>query len=485
MMRNYSLLSSILLCLCFSFLSCNQTEEKKEAPRKPNFIIIFTDDQGYADLGVYGAKDFDTPHLDKMASEGLKFNRFYVSQPVCSASRASLMTGSYSNRLGIHGAYFPYSKKGLNLEEETIAEILKPLGYKTAIFGKWHLGDHPDQLPTNHGFDEYYGIPFSNDMWPQHPANEHFKFDPLPLIEGNEKIHEITDQSLMTGKYSNRAVDFIRKNKDNPFLLYLPHPMPHAPLAASPDFSGKTARGLYGDVISEIDAGVGAILKTLKEQGIDEHTMVLFASDNGPWLNYGGHSGSALPLREGKGTAWEGGVRVPGIVRWPGKIPAGKVTDIPAMTIDILPTIAALAGAELPKAKIDGKDIRPILFQEEGAKSPQEGYAFYYKQNELHAVMKGDWKLYFPHTYRSLNGRVGTNDGLPIQYDQNKVEAPELYNVATDISETENVIDQHPDIVADLMDFAERTRAALGDKLTEREGAENRPVGEVLWEGRE
>ncbi|MEL6250925.1 MAG: sulfatase [Bacteroidota bacterium] len=483
-MRNsYLRLSFYTLCILLSFSSC--AEEEKEPARKPNFVIIFTDDQGYADLGVYGAKGFSTPHLDTMAQEGLKFNRFYVSQPVCSASRASLMTGCYSNRLGIHGAYFPYSKEGLNPNEETLAEVLKTQGYKTALYGKWHLGDHPNLLPTNHGFDEYYGIPYSNDMWPQHPANDYFKFDPLPLQEGKNKVIDITDQSLMTGKYTNRAVDFIRRNKDNPFFLYVPHPMPHAPLAASYDFAGKSERGLYGDVISEIDAGVGSILSLLKELNLDEHTMVIFTSDNGPWLSYGGHSGSAAPLREGKGTAWEGGVRVPCIVRWPGKVPAGVETNTPAMTIDLLPTIAKLAGADLPKAKIDGMDISPILFQEKGAENPHEGYAFYYKQNELHAVMKGDWKLYFPHTYRSLNGREGTDDGLPIKYDQNTIEAPELYNVATDISETQNVYDQHPDIVEDLMEFAEETREALGDKLTEREGSENRPVGEVVWEGRE
>lgn len=480
-MKYYHLISLLTIVLSPFFSACTATEKAEAPKRPPNIILVFTDDQGYADLGIYGAKNFETPHIDKMASEGLKFERFYVSQPVCSASRASLLTGSYSNRVGVHGAYFPKAKTGLNPKEETLAEILKPLGYKTAIFGKWHLGDHPDLRPNQQGFDEYYGIPYSNDMWPLHPANDYFKFDPLPLLENGDTLINIEDQSLMTGKYANRAVDFIRRNKDNPFFLYLPHPMPHAPLAASPDYAGKTERGLYGDVIEEIDASVGAILQTLKETGLDDNTLVIFTSDNGPWLNYGGHSGSALPLREGKGTAWEGGVRVPCVMRWPGKIPAGAVTDLPAMTIDILPSIAKITGASLPKEKIDGKDITSIMFQEEGAKSPQEGYAFYYKKNELHAVMKGPWKLYFPHTYRSLNGRTGTNDGLPIDYDQNKLEQEELYNVDEDISERNNVYAKHPEIVKDLQAFAEEIRAKLGDSLTEKEGTENRAAASVSW----
>ncbi|MFT5168567.1 MAG: arylsulfatase A-like enzyme, partial [Saprospiraceae bacterium] len=312
---------SILLLLT-SLLSC--TTEKQKSPTPPNIVIIFTDDQGYQDLGCYGSPDIETPHLDQMAKEGIRFTNFYVSQPVCSASRASLLTGCYANRLGIHGAFMPFVGKGLNPGEETIAEILKPLGYATGVFGKWHLGSEEKFLPTRQGFDEYFGIPYSNDMWPHHPQQGTvFDFGDLPLFENEKIIDTLDDQSMTTTWYTDHAIDFIKKNKKQPFFLYLPHSQPHVPLFVSDKFKGKSKRGLYGDVISEIDWSVGQVLKTLKENNLDEKTLVIFASDNGPWLSYGTHSGVALPLREGKGTALEGGVRVPCIMRWPGNIPQG------------------------------------------------------------------------------------------------------------------------------------------------------------------
>ena len=288
----------------------------------PNIIIIFTDDQGYADLGTYGAVGFETPNLDQLAKEGIRFKDFQVSQAVCSASRASLLTGSYSQRIGVRGAYNHTARVGLNPDEVTIAEILKSIGYSTAIFGKWHLGHHKKFLPLQQGFDEYMGIPYSNDMWPVDydgtpvAGTDHRKnfYPQLPLMEGNEQIEEIrelADQDHLTKRYTYRAIDFIERNKDNPFFLYLPHSMPHVPLGVSDEFKGKSEQGMYGDVIMEIDWSVGEIINALNKNNLDQNTLVIFTSDNGPWLNYGNHAGSAFPLREGKGTMWEGGSRVP------------------------------------------------------------------------------------------------------------------------------------------------------------------------------
>ncbi len=478
----------LLLLLLLTLFSCS-TEKTKEPEKTktppPNIVIIFTDDQGYQDLGCYGSPDIETPHIDQMAKEGLRFTNFYVSQPVCSASRASLLTGCYADRLGIHGAFMPFVGKGLNPEEETIAEILKPLGYATGIFGKWHLGSEEKFLPTRQGFDEYFGIPYSNDMWPHHPQQGPiFNFDALPLFENETIIDTLDEQSMTTTWYTERAVQFIEKNKDNPFFLYVPHSQPHVPLFVSEKFKGKSKRGLYGDVISEIDWSVGQILKSLKAQNLDENTLVIFSSDNGPWLNYGTHSGEALPLREGKGTALEGGVRVPCIMRWPGKIPEGMDIKKPAMTIDLLPTIAKLTGAKLPKQKIDGIEISDLIKNGKQDTPHHEAYYFYYKTNELHAVLSGDgrWKLYLPHTYRSLNGRTGKDDGTPIDYTWDNQMNVELYDLQNDISETKDIAADHPEIVEGLLEHAEKARAELGDKLTDRIGAGVRRLGKLSEE---
>ena len=348
-------------------LAVLSTQSISRAADLPNIVLIFTDDQGYGDVGCYGAKAYTTPNLDRMAAEGVKFTDFYVAQAVCGASRAALLTGCYPNRIGIKGAPGPNSKIGINAAETTIAEVVKQKDYATAIFGKWHLGDSKKFLPVHHGFDEYYGLPYSNDMWPYHPNVLHLpmkdrlkKWPVLPMIEGDEIVDpEVTpeDQTKLTGDYTRRAVKFIGENKDRPFFLYLAHSMPHVPLYTSKGFSGKTEQGTYGDVIHEIDWSVGQVLEALATHGLDEKTLVIFTCDNGPWLAYGNHAGSAGPLREGKATAWEGGVRVPCIMRWPGKIKAGSVCEEPAMTIDILPTLAGLTGAPLPKLKIDGDKI--------------------------------------------------------------------------------------------------------------------------------
>ncbi|MEE9370133.1 MAG: sulfatase, partial [Sedimentisphaerales bacterium] len=328
---------------------------------RPNFVIIFCDDVGYADVGCYGAKGFETPNLDQMAAEGMRFTDFYVAAPSCTPSRAALLMGCYPQRVSLPRVLFPegpnrtkdLTRIGINSKETTVAEILKTRGYATACFGKWHLGHHQQFLPTRHGFDEYVGLPYSNDMRPENNK----EYPPLPLMKGESVIESNPDQSKLTTLYTEEAVKFIEKNKDKPFFVYVPHSMAHVPLYVSEKFKGKSKQGMYGDVIMEIDWSAGQILSALKRLGIDEKTLVIFTSDNGPWLAYGDHGGSALPLREGKGTTWEGGMREPCIMRWPGKIPAGAVCSELSTAMDILPTFANLAGAKLPRKRIDGKDI--------------------------------------------------------------------------------------------------------------------------------
>lgn len=481
-MRSADFLKKTLFLSClFSLVLSSCGNKQGEAQDvKPNIIIIFTDDQGYQDVGCFGSPNILTPNLDKMAGEGVKFENFYVAQAVCSASRTALMTGCYPNRVGIHGALNHTSKIALHTDEMTIAEVAKSVGYATAIYGKWHLGHEPDYLPVNQGFDEYYGIPYSNDMWPHHPTSG-AHYPPLPVFENGQIADTLhNDQSQFTTILTEKAVDFINRNKNNPFFLYVPHPQPHVPLFVSDKFKGKSERGLYGDVIMEIDWSVGEILKAVKDNGLDDNTLVIFTSDNGPWLSYSGHSGSADPLREGKGTAWEGGIRVPCIMRWPGTLPVGKVQQQPAMTIDLLPTIAGLIGAELPERKIDGKDIFPILKMEEGAVNPHDAYFIYYNRNELQSVISKDgWKLYFPHTYRSLMpGQAYRDDGIPIKYHMLPVLEPELYNLYTDISEENNVADEHPEVVERLTTLAATMRIELGDALQGIDGQFNREPGQ-------
>lgn len=457
-------------------MACSSGNTQTE---QPNVVIIFTDDQGYQDVGVFGAEGFETPNLDQMASEGLILTDFYAAQAVCSASRAGLLTGCYPNRLGIHGAFMPNAKVGLNPEETTIAEMLKAQDYATAIFGKWHLGDAPEFLPTRQGFDEYFGILYSNDMWPFHPQQGPiFNFGPLPLFDSERIIDTLEDQSMLTTQITERSVDFIKRNKDRPFFLYVAHPQPHVPLFVSDKFKGKSERGLYGDVIMEIDWSVGQIRAALEEQGLTENTLVIFTSDNGPWLNYGEHSGSALPLREGKGTALEGGQREPTIISWPGVLPQGKKISNPMMNIDLLPTIAEVTESQLPDKIIDGKSVWKVLTGEE-KEGPQEAYFFYYHVNELQGVRYKNWKLYFPHRYRSLNGRTGGKGGLPVNYEYLKFEEIALYDLENDISETTNVAENNPEVVTHILALAEKMRGRLGDSLNEIEGNENRQPGRI------
>ena len=463
------------------------------SPAPPNLVIIFCDDLGYADIGKFGAEGYQTPNLDRMADEGAIFRNFHVAQPVCSASRAGLLTGCYPNRIGIHQALGPHSKTGLGDNEMTLAELVKQRGYAAAIYGKWHLGDAPQFLPRRHGFDEYFGLPYSNDMWPLHPdlvklppdsAERKRRYPDLPLFENEQvRIAKVTaeEQSQLTTWYAERAVKFIEQHRAKPFLLYVAHSMPHVPLFVSDKFRGKSARGLYGDVVMEIDWSVGQILDALKRNGLDNNTWVIFTSDNGPWLSYGNHAGSARPLREGKGTSWEGGTRVPCLMRWPGKIPAGTDTMDMLMTIDLFPTIANLIGARMPDHRIDGRDVWPIISRQPGAKNPHAAYWFYYEVNQLQAVTSGDgrWKLQLPQKYRTMTGQEPGRDGVPGEYVNRQLEAAELYDLANDMAETTDVSAKHPEVVKQLTAEAEKARADLGDAWTKRPGSGRREPGKV------
>jgi len=413
-----------------------------KAPKdKPNFVVIFTDDQGYQDIGVFGAPLIKTPNLDKMAAEGRKFTDFYVAASVCSPSRAALLTGCYPPRVGVTRVLFPRDNTGLNPREVTIADVLKRRGYATACIGKWHLGHLPEFLPRQQGFDYYYGIPYSNDM----RIKRGDKSGP-PLMRNEDIVEHPADQAMLTQRYTAESVKFITENKDRPFFLYLPHTMPHVPLFVSEKFKGKSKRGLYGDVIEEIDWSVGEILKTLKKLGLDEKTLVLFTSDNGPWLGKRKNGGSALPLRDGKFSTYEGGMREPCIVRWPGRVPAGTECGEVCATIDLLPTFAKLAGGKAPSDRvIDGRDIWPLMAGKAGAKSPHEAF-YYYKGGKLEAARSGKWKLVLKKT-------------------------PELYDLDADISEEVNVAGGHPDVVKRMTEMM--------NKFDRELKANARPVGKV------
>jgi arylsulfatase A len=457
------------------------------AQKSPNVVVIFMDDMAYADIGPFGAEGYETPHLDRMAREGRMFTDFYVTQAVCSASRAGLLTGCYNVRVGIMGALGPGAKHGINQSEITLAEICKQKGYATAAYGKWHLGHHVKFLPMQHGFDDYFGLPYSNDMWPYHPGVRHLPMEErvkrwphLPLIDKNSIINrKVTpkDQEQLTTQYTERAVQFIERNKDKPFFLYVPHSMVHVPLYVSDKFKGKSKRGLFGDVMMEVDWSVGQILQTLRKNKLDKNTLVIFTSDNGPWLSYGDHAGSAGPLREGKGTMFEGGCRESTIAWWPGTIPAGTICKEPAMTIDILPTVSNLIGSKLPQHKIDGKDITPLLKGIPGATSPQEAYFMYYGR-ELQAMRMGKWKLHFPHGYRTMAGRPGGTGGIPTDYSQAKIGLA-LFDLSKDIGETTDVKADNPEVLKKMQALANEMRSDLGDSLTKTEGSGLRPAGKL------
>lgn len=458
--------------------SCSGGGAAAPASRPPNIVVIFIDDMGYADIGPFGARAYPTPHLDRLAREGRKFTDFYASQAVCSASRSSLLTGCYNGRVGIYGALGPRSKIGIHSSEVTLAEICKQKNYATACYGKWHLGDQRQFLPLQHGFDDYFGLPYSNDMWPHHPTAKNFP--DLPLIDKNEIVKaSVTaeDQAQLTTWYTDRAVAFIEKNRERPFLLYVPHAMVHAPIHVSEKFRGKSGAGLYGDVMMEVDWSVGRIVDAIRANGVEKDTLVLFTSDNGPWLSYGDHAGSAGPLREGKGTMFEGGCRVSSIFWGPGRVPAGTVCSEPAMTIDVLPTVAHLIGAALPDHKIDGRNIWPLIAGDAGARSPHDAYYFYYGR-ELQAIRSGRWKLHFPHGYATLSGRKGGRGGTPAKYDQARI-ALSLFDLEKDAGETTDVKDANPDVVARLQSLGDLMRKDLGDAAAKVAGTGAREPGRI------
>ncbi|VAX29742.1 Arylsulfatase [hydrothermal vent metagenome] len=478
--------SIILLLSLFSGFSADQKENEK----LPNIVLIFMDDMGYGDLASYGAIDYETPNLDKLAMEGMRFTNFYAAQAVCSASRAGLLTGCYPNRIGISGALMPWAKIGLSDKEMTIAQLLKQKGYATGMAGKWHLGHQKQFLPLQHGFDEYLGLPYSNDMWPvdfdgtpvtkESPKPWKAKYPQLPLIDGNEKVKEIRnldDQGSLTTIYTERAVDFIKRNKDKPFFFYLAHSMVHVPLGVSDKFKGKSKQGLFGDVMMEIDWSVGEVIKALKENGLEDNTLVIFTSDNGPWLNFGNHAGSTGGLREGKGTSWEGGQREPCIVKWPGIVPEGAICNKLSATIDILPTLAAITGAELPDHKIDGVNILSLFKGEQDA-DPRSYFYYYYRKNSLEGVRNGHWKLVLPHSYRSYEGVLPGNDGFPGKYAKDSTGLA-LYNLRRDPGEHYDVKELYPDIVDAIMVLVQQAREDLGDELTGYEGKNRRPAGKI------
>ena len=431
-------------------------EGRPRTADKPNFVVLFMDDQGYQDVGCFGSPSIRTPNLDRMAAEGMKFTDFYAAASVCSPSRAALLTGCYPPRVGITKVLFPRDNIGLNSKEVTIADVLKTRGYATACVGKWHLGHHPEFLPTSNGFDSYLGIPYSNDMdgikgkdknldraWRQKdysPWN-------VPLMRNEEVIERPADQTRLIERYTDEAIKFIRTNKDKPFFLYLPHTMPHIPLFVSDEFFDEDVQRAYTTTIEQIDFSVGRVFAALKESGVDDKTLVVYTSDNGPWLSKKHHAGCALPLRDGKFSTYEGGMREPCIMRWPGRIPAGKVCRQMCGTIDLLPTFARLTGARVSADRvIDGKDIWPLMAGTPGAKTPHEAF-FYYRGTNLQAVRRGRWKL------------------------RRVKKTTDLYDLEADISEKNNLADARPQVV--------RRLSGMMEEFDRQLKANARPPGKV------
>ena len=477
---------SLLVSGSYAFSQVNT----KSKIQKTNIILILVDDMGYGDLSCTGSIQYKTPNLDRMAAQGIRFTNFLSAQAVCSASRAGILTGCYPNRVGISGALIPNSTIGLNPTEAIIPEILKEKGYKSAAIGKWHLGDNRQFLPLQQGFDEYLGLPYSNDMWPvffdgsRNISKEYTRklnYPELPLIRNNDKIRELKtldDQSGLTTLYTETAVDFINRNKNNPFFLYLAHSMPHVPLAVSSKFRGKSEQGLYGDVLMEIDWSLGEIMKTLERNGLDKNTLVIFTSDNGPWINFGNHAGSTGGFREGKGASFEGGQRVPCLMKWPGHIPSGTICNRLASTIDILPTLAAITNSPLPEKKIDGVNIYPLMVGDESA-NPRETFLYYYRKNSLEAVRKGDWKLVFAHPGRTYVGFKPGVDGFPGEVNENFQIEEGLYDLRRDPGERYDVKEYYPEVVAELRKLADTARIDLGDDIQQVEGKNRRVPGRI------
>jgi len=434
--------------------------------KPPNFVVILMDDAGWADFKPFGNPDYPTPNVQKLAKEGCSFHNFYVPQAICSASRASLLTGCYPGRTGVFSAHGP-NARGLDPKFATIAETLKPKGYKTAVFGKWHVGDQPDTRPFARGFDESCGLMYSNDMWEFHPEHpDYWSQWPLQFWENdNVTIDSVSPevQSMLTTWYTEHAVDFINQNKENPFFLYVPHSMPHVPLYCSDKFKNKSGKGLYADVMMELDWSVGQILDALKTNNLDKNTVVIFTSDNGPWTSYGNHSGKT-PYREAKATGFDGGTRSACIIKYPGKIKSNTRSEKAFCSIDLLPTICHLTRTKLPGNTIDGKNVWNLVTNKQGAKNPHEYYAFSTDKN-FEAIMSSDgqWKLHLPHNYRTLieagkNGQAG-------KYEQKQIKMS-LFDMKNDPYESINVIDKHPEITSKLLALAKTHKNKFYKKET-------------------
>jgi arylsulfatase A len=450
---------SLRFTICLSLCAFTVSSAARAADSKPNFVVVFADDLGYGDLSCFGHPTIKTQHLDRMAAEGKKLTQFYVAANVCTPSRAGLMTGRLPIRTGMcsdkRRVLFPDSAGGIPASELTLAEALRPLGYATACVGKWHLGHLSQFLPTNNGFDSYFGIPYSNDMDALRSAPKgRLKFrDPkieyfnVPLLRNTQQIERPADQTTITRRYTEEAVGFIRKHKDAPFFLYMPHSLPHVPLFRGKKFAGKSVRGLYGDVIEEIDWSVGQILQVLRDLKIDENTLVIFTSDNGPWLVFGDHGGSAGLLREGKGCTFEGGMREPTIAWWPSKIAPGTISTQLGSTLDILPTFVKLAGGQLPTDRVyDGVDLSPVLFD---SGSGNRDTMYYYQGAQLFAVRKGSYKAHFTTHVSYVGQKAVTHD------------PPLLFNLDIDPSESRDIAQGNPEVVAQLRQLADEFQASF------------------------
>lgn len=471
-------LKLMMMGLLAASTQVNENSSVSKSKEKPvNFVVIYLDDMGYGDVTMTGASGYSTPNIDQLAREGMFFSHYYSPQAVCTASRVGLLTGCYPNRLGMSGAIDHTSEIGISDQEETIAQVLKKKGYATAAYGKWHLGCQKQFLPTHHGFDEFFGIPYSHDMWPGHPTAKNY-YPPLPLIEGDSTIATNPDFSKFTTEFTERAVKFIKRNKSNPFFVYLAQPLPHVPLAVSAKFKGKSQQGMYGDVMEEIDWSVGQIMKTLKDLNLDDNTLVIFTSDNGPWINYGNHAGSTGGLREGKGTSFEGGQRVPCLMCWKGVIPAGVVCNKLVSGIDILPTLAAISGAPLPERRIDGVSLLPLM-KGDMNETPRKSFYYYYQKNNLEAVTNGMWKLVFAHPGRTYEGFKPGKDGMPGPVTENHQFPQALYDLRRDPGERYDVQSFYPEVMKELESIADSAREDLGDDLTGNPGKNRREPGHI------
>jgi arylsulfatase len=474
----------LLRILFFSLISCAAFGQTK-----PNVVIINMDDMGYGDTEPFGMTGIPTPNFNKLASQGLRLTNFNAAQAVCSASRAALLTGCYPNRIGIVGALLPQSKIALSRAESTIATLLKANGYSTAMFGKWHLGNRPPHFPLQFGFETFYGLPYSHDIWPidyhgkpiEDPSNIRSTWPPLPVIEGDKQIATITtleQQAHWTTSITEHAVEYIGRNHSKPFFLYVAHPLPHVPLAVSNKFRGKSELGTFGDVIMELDWSLGQIMDAIDKAGIADNTVLIVTSDNGPWVHFGNHAGSSAAFREGKGTPFEGGTRVPFIIRWPGKIAGGMVSGTLMTNMDILPTICSITGAKLPPKKIDGIDFS-LFFTGKSGIDPRDVFYYYYGRNNLMAIRWKHWKFVLPHESQSYeNGTLG-KDGVPGTLKSNNKVSQALYDLSHDPGEEYDVQSLYPDIVSEMQKLAEEARKDLGDAITNRKGENVREAGRL------